>query len=92
MATLVRMADESPEEFSKRKAEYDRELVGAYRALFGAGEAARLVLEDLDEFCRADRTCLVAGSAGIDIHATLVAEGRREVRLRIQEALKAPKH
>ncbi len=92
MATPVQMAGESPEEFAKRRAEYDRDLVGAYRALFGTGEAARLVLEDLDEFCRADRSCLVAGSAGIDIHATLVAEGRREVRLRIQDALKAPRH
>lgn len=64
----------------------------AYRAVFHRGtpspvEMERL-LDDLREFCRADQTCIVVAKDGhIDTHATAVAEGRREVFLRIQATL-----
>ena len=46
------------------------------------------LLADLREFCRADTSCVVVGKDGkIDTHATLLAEGRREVFLRIQQML-----
>lgn len=92
MATPVRQADESAEEFEARKREHDAKLVGAYRALFSAGDSAQLVLEDLDEFCRMDRTSLTWGQSGLDMGLTMAMEGRREVRLRIESALRAPKH
>ena len=46
------------------------------------------VLADLREFCRADASCVVVSKDGkIDTHATVLAEGRREVWLRITETL-----
>ena len=46
------------------------------------------MLADLREFCRADTSCVVVSKDGkIDTHATLLAEGRREVWLRITETL-----
>lgn len=49
---------------------------------------ARRVLVDLRQFCRASETCAVFDQAGrYDTHATAVAEGRREVLLRIQHLL-----
>ena len=46
------------------------------------------LLDDLREFCRADKSCVVVGSDGhVDTHATAIAEGRREVWLRIQQTL-----
>lgn len=61
----------------------------AFRALVGGDiNAGRLALDDLGEFCRADRSCVVFGKDGrVDTHATAVAEGRREVFLRIQQML-----
>lgn len=51
-------------------------------------ENVRAVLDDLREFCRADTSCVVVAKDGhIDTHATAVAEGRREVYLRIVQTL-----
>lgn len=60
----------------------------AYRALFTPGgqlsPAAMIVLTDLRKFCRATvSTATVAQSGQIDSHASMLAEGRREVWLRI---------
>ena len=58
-----------------------------YRAAFHS-EAGMKVLADLREFCRADTSCVVVAKDGkIDTHATVLAEGRREVWLRITETL-----
>lgn len=64
-----------------------------YRAVFQRGSRADEdlgpVLNDLREFCRADTSCVVVGKDGhIDTHATAVAEGRREVWLRIVQTLR----
>lgn len=45
------------------------------------------ILADLKQFCRHAETCAVFGPNGYDTHATAVAEGRREVLLRIQHLL-----
>lgn len=63
-----------------------------YRALFRAGSTredhVRAVINDLRDFCRADSSCVVIGKDGrVDTHATAVAEGRREVFLRITQTL-----
>jgi hypothetical protein len=59
-----------------------------YRAVFDTDEGQR-VLADLRGFCRVDSTCVIVGKDGkIDTHATMVAEGRREVFLRIVEILR----
>lgn len=59
----------------------------AYHAVFGGDQGMR-VLADLREFCRADTSCVVVAKDGkIDTHATVLAEGRREVFLRIVETL-----
>lgn len=58
-----------------------------YRAVFRS-DAGTHVLADLREFCRADASCVVVSKDGkIDTHATVLAEGRREVWLRITETL-----
>jgi hypothetical protein len=58
-----------------------------YRAVFQS-DAGIKVLADLREFCRADTSCVVVAKDGkIDTHATVLAEGRREVWLRITEVL-----
>lgn len=66
-------------------------LRAAFRALFARKpdtKAGFLALEDLAEFCRADRSCVQFGKDGrVDTHATAVAEGRREVYLRILQTL-----
>lgn len=47
-----------------------------------------VLLAELRAFCRADVTCVVVGKDGhIDTHATMVAEGRREVWTRLRELL-----
>ena len=58
----------------------------AYRACFcdrdgKLTKAGRLVLEDLQRFCRTNQSTVVVSpvSRVIDTHATMVAEGRREV-------------
>ncbi len=66
-------------------------LRALYRHVFereATPEAAGKLLADLKEFCRADVSCIVVGQDGhIDQYATAVAEGRREVYLRIREVL-----
>lgn len=63
----------------------------AYRACFSDRDgkltsAGRAVLEDLERFCRANQTTVVISpvSRVIDTHATMVAEGRREVFNRLK--------
>lgn len=58
----------------------------AYRACFYDRDgkltsAGRLVIEDLQRFCRTNQSTVVVSpvSRVIDTHATMVAEGRREV-------------
>lgn len=63
-----------------------------YRRIFRDGrrdpKLVRDLLDDLREFCRADQSCVIVAKNGcIDTHATLLAEGRREVFLHIQETL-----
>jgi hypothetical protein len=51
------------------------------------------ILVDLAKFCRANVSCVTVGRNGqIDTHATAVAEGRREVWLRIQQYLNLDLH
>lgn len=63
----------------------------AYRAVFERKPQrvhVERLLDDLAEFCRANQSCIVVAKDGhIDTHATAVAEGRREVFLRIQATL-----
>ena len=64
----------------------------AFRRVFWEGsrkdEDVGAVLADLRSFCRADMSCIVVAKDGrIDTHATAVAEGRREVFLRIVQVL-----
>jgi hypothetical protein len=63
-----------------------------YRAVFERENRepriVKTMLDDLREFCRADTSCVIIGANGqVDTHATLLAEGRREVWLRIQSIL-----
>lgn len=63
-----------------------------YQAIFMRGnrepKVIKTMLDDLREFCRADTTCVVFGKDGhYDSHASAIAEGRREVWLRIQSIL-----
>lgn len=67
----------------------------AWRGMYrdGQGELtlpARAVLNDLRRFCYADRPTIKVspGSGQVDPYAMAVAEGRREVWLRINEYLK----
>lgn len=62
------------------------------RAVFQRRKAtpkqARPILDELREFCRADTSCIIFGRDGrVDTHATAVAEGRREVWLKITQIL-----
>jgi len=64
-----------------------------YRAVFEQHstkpEHTKPLIDDLREFCRADTSCVVVAKDGhIDTHATAVAEGRREVFLRIMQTLR----
>lgn len=66
----------------------------SYRAVFtpandatGAGKA---VLKDLAKYCRAYESTVMVGQSGYDSHASAVAQGRREVWLRIQSMLELP--
>lgn len=61
--------------------DFIRHRRAAYCQTFMA-DSAQAVLEDLAKFCRADRSCFDADPR---LHA--VAEGRREVWLRIQQHL-----
>jgi phosphohistidine phosphatase SixA len=58
----------------------------AYRACFldrdgNLTKAGRLVIEDLQRFCRTHQSTVVVSpvSRVVDTHATMLAEGRREV-------------
>lgn len=69
-------------------------LAQAYQLAFMAPDrqtlnpAGQRILADLRLFCRAEASCVVLGKDGrIDTHATAVAEGRREVWLRLIEHL-----
>ena len=69
-------------------------MARAYKNLFLAPDdktpapMAAPVLADLRDFCFASVSCVQKdGNGQIDTHATAVAEGRREVWLRIQEHL-----
>ena len=61
----------------------------AYKRLFNLeSQDAQVVLNDLRKFCGADQPSIrVASNGVIDPYATAVAEGRREVWLRIQAQL-----
>ena len=48
------------------------------------------VLKDLARYCDAYRTTMKTGPSGIDPHASAVAEGRRQVWLRLQAMLRLP--
>jgi hypothetical protein len=65
---------------------------GAYKVLFGIdnkGElsiAGKIVMADLAKFCRANQTVAqIAANGNIDPIATGIAEGRRQVFLRIAQ-------
>lgn len=66
----------------QRTLDYLRLRGRAYRLTF-TNAAGNEVLKDLAQFCRADKTCFHADPR---LHA--VAEGRREVWLRIQNHLR----
>ena len=60
-----------------------RELMRAYQAVF-AGSAAETVLGDLALFCGQQQSSVrVNGQKCVDPYAMAIAEGRREVLLRI---------
>lgn len=71
----------------------NRRRARAYQALFGGGReggpnlAAAEVLADLRRFCHDTRTTAKFGAAGLDPLAMAMAEGRREVWLRLQHFL-----
>lgn len=54
----------------------------AYKNVFSTADA-QTVIADLVRFCHGDRTSVTVGNGRVDPNATLVAEGRREVLLRI---------
>lgn len=64
----------------------------AYKALFRSDNPvlqnhAEVVLRDLAKFCNHRKPSIRVSNGAIDVHATMVAEGRREVYLRIQAQL-----
>lgn len=62
---------------------YFAEKKTAYQAAFAMAPHGPAVLADLMSFCRARETCVIPGKPDL----TCVAEGRREVFLRIQDYL-----
>lgn len=64
----------------------------AYRRVFWTGTSPNqdqeAVLADLHKFCRADEPTVRVSNGNIDTNAMLLAEGRREVWLRINAHLK----
>lgn len=72
--------------FWNRRESYRRCFVSADGKLTRHGEA---VLADLASFCRANRPTVVFASPQrvVDTHASMLAEGRREVYCRIIEIL-----
>lgn len=73
--------------FWNRRAQYRACFTDARGKLTPAAEA---VLRDLAVFCRAERSILTLSpvSRTVDTHATMVAEGRREVYVRILQILR----
>jgi len=66
-----------------------RDLVKAYQQIFADGPAASMVLGDLAIFCGAQASSVrINGQKAVDPFAMAVAEGRREVLLRITAMLK----
>jgi len=65
------------------------DLVRAYQQIFGAGGLARdAVLGDLAVFCGEQQSSVrVSGQKAVDPYAMAVAEGRREVWLRVRAML-----
>lgn len=64
------------------------DLRASYRALRDGGHGSGLALAELASFCHVDRSCVIVAKDGrVDTHATAVAEGRREVFLKIQQML-----
>lgn len=64
----------------------------AYLSVFNRNERKQElivnVLDDLREFCSADKSCATYNTQGqYDTHASAIREGRREVYLRICEIL-----
>lgn len=66
---------------AERALAYVLERKRAYQQACGS-ETTRVMMEDLAWFCRADRTCF-----DLDARKHAMAEGRRQVYLRIQEHL-----
>ena len=71
-------------------------LRGAFRRILGgepvrdAGELtpdARRFLNAMAKFCYADQSCAIVSNGRIDTHATLLAEGRREVFIEMRRAM-----
>jgi pyruvate-formate lyase-activating enzyme len=64
----------------------------SYRRVFLSGDKPNIdqehVLADLAKFCRADQPTVTVSNGNIDTNAMLLAEGRREVWLRIQAHLR----
>jgi len=73
--------------FWNRRNHYRRCFTNEAGHLTSDGEA---VLRDLAAFCRADRSVLTLSpvTRTVDTHATMVAEGRREVFVRILQILR----
>ena len=66
-----------------------RDLVKAYQRVFAEGAAAEMVLGDLAVFCGAQASSVrINGQKAVDPFAMAVAEGRREVLLRITAMLR----
>lgn len=60
----------------------------AYKAVFGVDdasrtEAQRIVLADLAKLCNSQRPSVRIANNAVDVNATMIGEGRREVFLRI---------
>lgn len=67
----------------------------AYAAIFAnGGDAAQIVLEDLRAFCRGSVSTLAINPVtnAVDVPATMAAEGRREVWLRLCDAINRDPH
>lgn len=64
------------------------DLRASFRALRDGGPGTGLALAELAQFCHVDRSCVIVAKDGrVDTHATAVAEGRREVFLKISQML-----
>lgn len=76
------MTDQKPTKAQRLKLAYQRTFLGEDGKLT---PDAALIIADLAPFCRLHRSTLVVSpvSKQVDTHATLEAEGRREVLLKI---------